>query len=198
MNTHDLPKMFYSYKEGWQDLIQIHPTVSRLCLTYVVPMSLIPPAMFLYAMMVAPGSVFPALVPQMTAFEAVAVAAVFFLAELAMVFLMASVIQQMGDVVEVKPTYEDAFLLAAIAPTPLWLSALALFIPSIWVNGVVVAAAWVGSAALIFHGSAPLFRLEDRSQIRLMGSFVLMAGVIAWAALMVVLALLLSIIIGLR
>jgi len=198
MNTHNLPKMLYSYREGWQDLIQVHPSVARLFTMYVMPMSLIPPVMFVYSMLVTPGSVFPALVPEISAGEVMAVAIAFYLASLAMVGLMASIIQQMGDVVDVKPAYEDAFMLAAVAPTPLWLSALALFIPFTWVNGMVVALAWVASAALIYHGVYPLFKLEDTSKARVMGSFVLMAGVIAWIALLVVLALALSMIIGLR
>lgn len=198
MNTHNLPKMFYSYREGWQDLIEIHPTVRKLFTTFVMPMSLIPAVMLLYALLVMPGSVFPELVPAITVGEALAVAVAFFLAELAMVALMASIIQQMGDVVDATPTYQDAFLLAAVAPTPLWISALALFVPITWFNALVVAIAWVASAALIYHGVYPLFRLEDRSKARVMGTFVLMAGIIAWIALLVVLALGMSMIIGLR
>jgi hypothetical protein len=190
--------MLYSYREGWQDLIQEHPSVTKLFTTFVMPMSLIPPAMLLYSLLVTPGGVFPELVPQITAAEAVGVAVAFYLAELAMVALMASIIQQMGDVVDATPSYEQAFTLAAIAPTPLWLSALALFIPSAGVNGVVVALAWVASAALIYHGVYPLFRLQDESKARVMGSFVLMAGIIAWIALLVVLALAMSMIVGLR
>lgn len=198
MNTHNLPKMFYSYSEGWQDLIQVHPTVAKMFTLYVMPMSLIPPAMVLYSMLVTPGAVFPELVPQITAFEAVAAAVAFYAAELAMVALMASIIQQMGDVVDTRPPYSESFILAAVAPTPLWLSALALFIPSTWANVAIVAVAWVASAALIYHGVYPLFKLEDRSKSRLMGSFVLTAGVIAWAALLVMLALVMSMIVGLR
>jgi hypothetical protein len=198
MNAHNFPKMLYSYSEGWQDLIQVHPTVTKLFTMYVMPMSLIPPAMFLYSMLVTPGAVFPELVPHITGFEAMAVAVAFYVAELGMVALMASIIQQMGDVVEVKPAFQEAFTLAAVAPTPLWLAALALFIPFAWANGLVLALAWIASAALIYHGVYPLFRLEDRSKARLMGSFVLMAGVIAWIALLVVLALAMSMIIGLR
>lgn len=37
--------------------------------------------------------------------------------------------------------------------------------------------------ALIRHGVAPRLRLEDRGKSRLMGFFILMAGVIAWLAL---------------
>lgn len=198
MNTHNLPKMLYSYSEGWQDLIQVHPTVARIFTMYVMPMSLIPPAMFLYSMLVTPGAVFPELVPHVSVGEALAAAVAFYAAELAMVALMASIIQQMGDVVDAKPAYSESFILAAVAPTPLWLSALALFVPSAWFAGVVVALAWVASAALIYHGVYPLFKLEDTSKSRLMGSFVLTAGVIAWAALLVVLALAMSMIVGLR
>jgi len=198
MNTHNLPKMFYSYREGWQDLIQVHPTVTRLLTMFVMPMSLIPPAMLLYSLLVTPGGVFPELVPAITAAEAIGAAVAFYLAELAMVALMASIIQQMGDVVDATPTYPDAFMLAAVAPTPLWISALALFVPITWFNAVVVALAWVASAALIYHGVYPLFKLEDESKARVMGSFVLTAGVIAWFALLVVLALAMSMIVGLR
>lgn len=198
MNTHNLPKMFYSYREGWADVIQVHPTVTKLLTTFVMPMSLIPPAMLLYSMLVTPGAVFPELAPPISAGEAIGAAVAFYLAELAMVALMASIIQQMGDVVDCTPDYPDAFLLAAIAPTPLWLSALALFVPSAWFVGIVVAAAWVASAALIYHGVYPLFKLDDPSKARVMGSFVLTTGIIAWFALLVVLALAMSMIVGLR
>lgn len=198
MTLHDLPKMFYSYSEGWPELVRIHPSVARLFSLFVMPMSLIPPAMFIYSMVVTPGAVFPALVPQISAMEALAVVVAFYLAQLAMVPLMASIIQQMGDVVDVKPDFHDAFMLAAVAPTPLWLAALSLFVPSMWFVSLVGVVAWVASAALIYHGVPQLFRMEDHSKSRTMGSFVLIVGVIAWAALMVVLALILSIVIGLR
>src|SRR5574338_813540 len=198
MNPMNLPKMVFSYGDGWLDLIRIHPSVTRMLTMYVVPMSLIPPAMFVYSHLVAPGAVFPAQVPELTGKEVLLSASIFFLAELAMVFLMASLIQQIGDVVDVQPDYSDAFMLAAVAPTPLWLSALALFVPSMWFNAAVLTLAWVASAALIYHGVEPVFRLEGHSKSRLMGSVILMAGVLAWCALLVVLALSMSMVIGLR
>ena len=196
MNAYKLPRMVYSYREGWQDLLRERPTPRRLFLHYVMPMSLIPPAMFVYSMLVNPGAVFPQVGVETGVGEVLAVALAFYLASLAMVALMGSIIQQMGDVVGARPAYADAFLLAAVAPTPLWLSALALFVPSTAFNAVVVALAWVLSAALIYHGVYPLFRLEDKSRARVMGSFVLAAGVIAWFALLVVLALALSMFAG--
>lgn len=198
MTLHDLPKMFYSYSEGWSELQRIHPTMAWLFVLYVMPLSLLPPAMVTYSMEVAPGSVFPALVPALSTSEAVAVGIAFYIAQLLMVWLMASIIQDMGELVDTTPGYHDSFMLAAIAPTPLWLSSLALFAPSAWVVGIVVAAAWLGSAALIFHGVCPLFGITDHGKGRLMGYFVLALGVVAWLALLVVLALVLSIIVGLR
>lgn len=198
MNPMNLPKMVYSYGDGWLDLVRIHPTVAKLFTTYVMPMSLIPPAMFVYANLVAPGGVFPAQVPAFTGGEIMAVAVAFYLAELGMVLLMGSLIQQIGDVVDIKPGYPESFMLAAVAPTPLWLSALALFVPSMTFNGVVLAIAWVASAALIYHGVDPIFRLEGHSKSRLMASVILMAGVLAWFALLAVLALGMSMVIGLR
>lgn len=198
MDTHNFQKMVYSYSEGWQDLMRMHPGVNRLTWMYVVPMSLVPAVMFMYAMLVAPGTVLPSVIPQITTAEALAVGVAFFVIEVGMVALMASLIQQMGDVVDVSPSYEEAYMLAAVAPTPLWIGSLALMVPSVWFNMVVMLAAWVASAALIYHGVYPLFRLDSHSRARVMATFVLLAGVIAWAALMVMLSLILSMVVGLR
>ena len=198
MDTHNFQKMMYSYSDGWQDLMRMHPGPRRLMWMYVAPLSLVPAVMFIYAMVVTPGAVLPAVIPHMSMGEAALVAAMFFAIEIGMVALMASMIQQMGDVVDASPSYEESFVLAAIAPTPLWVGSLALLVPSVWFNGAVMLAAWVGSAALIYHGVYPLFRLDSRSRARVLGTFVLLAGVVVWATLMVVMSLLLSIVVGLR
>ncbi|MBS0544810.1 MAG: YIP1 family protein [Proteobacteria bacterium] len=198
MTLHDLPKMFHSYSDGWSELIRIHPTMARVFVLYAMPLSLLPPAMVTYSMEVSPGAVFPQMVPALSGGEALAVGVAFYIAELLMVLLMASIIQDMGELVDAAPGYHDAFMLAAIAPTPLWLSSLALFVPSPWVVGLAVAVAWLASAALILHGVCPLFGITDHGKGRLMGSFVLALGVVAWLALLVVLALVMSIVMGLR
>lgn len=198
MDTHKLQRMMFSYSDGWQYLLYMRPGTRRLMWTYVVPMSLIPAVMFVYAMVLTPGKVLPALSPQIAVAEAVTVALLFFLIEVGMVALMAALIQQMGEVVEATPGYEESFVLAAVAPTPLWIGSLALLVPSLWFNMAVMVCAWLAAASLIYHGVFPVFRLESRAQARMMGSFVLSAGVIAWAALLVVMALVLSMVIGLR
>ena len=48
MNPMMFPKMLTSHAEGWDWLMRIHPSVARMYLAYVVPMSIIPPAMLFY------------------------------------------------------------------------------------------------------------------------------------------------------
>lgn len=198
MSLANLPRMLLSDTDGWSDLVRIHPSVKRLLFFFVVPMSLIPAAMYGYAELVNPGRIFPRVEPTLSVSEVLLVGGLFVAAEVAMVALMAVFIQQVGESVDVELGYESAFTLAAIAPTPLWLSSLALFIPSMALNMLVVAIAWIGSVALIRHGVRPVTGLQDARKARWMANVVTFIGVGAWAALMIMLALLLSLVIGFR
>ena len=196
MIIESLPKMFVSETEGWSDVVKIHPSVYKLLLALVVPLSLLPPLMYAYAGLMQPGVVFPATEPAMTGREAAMVGVAFFLIELATVAFMAMVVRQIGNAHGLDTPYENAFALAAIAPVPLWLASLALFIPSLLANVVVVALAWVGSVALIRHGVRPLLGVGDSDEAHAMANRVTMAGVAAWIALMVVMSLLMSVFLG--
>ncbi len=174
------PKMLYSHDEGWTWLTRVHPSVPKTYLFYVAPMSLLPPAMLLYAAHAYGGAMFG----NLSMAEAWRLAILFFLAELAMVAAMGAVIQRIGDMVEARPAYHDAFAFAAVAPTPLWLSSLALFVPDQAFNAIVMAVALAASGLLIYEGTNRVFRLADDSQsISLTGS-ILTAGLVAWAILM--------------
>lgn len=198
MSLISLPKMFVSETEGWSDLARVHPSVRKLFVSYVVPMSLLPPLMHAYAQLEAPGAVFPALAPLLTVREALIVGGVFFLIELATVALMAFYIQQMADSLSVPADYPAAYLLAAAAPTPLWISSLALFVPSLWFNVAVVAVAWVASVALIRHGVRPILRVTDDMRAHKLANAITVVGVLAWMGLMLVMVFLLGMLIGLR
>lgn len=198
MTLTSLSRMMVSESEGWPELSRIHPTTSKLFFAYVLPMSLIAPVMFAFSSLAYPGVVFPQLAPPMSLTEAIIIGAAFLLIELAMVPLMASLIQQTGELTSKTPTYEQAFTLAAVAPSPLWLAPLALFIPSVWVGVLAIAAAWFGAVALIRRGVGPVLKVHDKASLRLLASFITTTGVAAWVALMVVLVLMLSVIIGLR
>ena len=196
MSITHMSHMLISETEGWSDIAQKHPTAGRLLLYLVAPMSLLPPLMYAYSEGVNPGAVFPLSVPAISGFQLLVTGVVLFVVQLAMVSFMASIIQRMSMARDHDPGYENSYVLAAIAPVPLWLSSLALFVPSLAFNLIVVAAAWVASVALIRHGVRPLLRVDDAMKSRYIANMVVMAGVAAWIGLMVVSAAILSMLLG--
>lgn len=198
MSLISLPKMFVSETEGWSDLARIHPSVRTLLASYVVPMSLLPPLMHAYSQLAAPGRVFPALAPMLSVGEALAVGAVFFLIEIAAVALMANYIQQMAESQNLATDYPTTYTLAAVAPTPLWVASLALLVPSLWFNVAVVVVAWIATVALIRHGVRPILRVRDEALARKLAEEITAAGVFMWVGLLLVMALLLGLLVGLR
>lgn len=181
MNPLSMVKMVFSNYEGWRDVVQIHPSVGKLFVLFVIPMSLIPPAMIYYAG-TAYGS---AVLSDLTANRLQFIAALFYVAELVAVPIMALVVQQLGEVIGIRPSYQDAFTLAAIAPAPLWLAPLFLFIPSLALNVIVTALALMACALLIYHGVYLVFKLEDEGKSLLMAGSIYAAGLVAWVSLMV-------------
>lgn len=198
MTLASLSKMVASESEGWLDIARIHPSVARLFAFYVVPLSLIPPLMYAYAQMVHPGAVFELVEPPLSVGELATVGGVFFLIELANVALMAAYIQQLSGMADARPDYAAAYALAAIAPTPLWLSALALFVPSFWFNALAVLAAWAATVALIRHGVRPLLNVADEGKAHRLANAITAAGVAAWLALLLVFLMLLGMALGWR
>ncbi len=181
MNPMMFPRMLMSHGEGWDWLKRIHPSVAKLYFLYVIPMSLIPPAMLLYAWRTYGG---PPL-PEITLGEAWFLAAVFFAAELVMVPIMGRVLQMIGQVAEASPLYQDAFTLAAVVPTPLWLAPVALFVPSLVFNILIMLLALGCSAVLIFQGVDRTYDLNDEGHSLLLGGSVFAAGLVAWVIMLV-------------
>ncbi|MGE5468723.1 MAG: Yip1 family protein [Ignavibacteria bacterium] len=198
MTLASLPRMLVSENDGWPELSRNHPTVSRLFAFLVVPMSLIPPLMYAWSQVAAPGAVFPLVEPPLAWEEIMVVGIVFFGIELADVALMASYIQQLGELADVKPDYATAYMLAAVAPTPLWLSALGLFVPNLAFNVLLVIAAWACSVALIRNGVRPLFHVADEHKAMRMANAVTAAGVAVWAGMLLLFMMLLGMLLGWR
>jgi len=180
MNPLMFPKMLTSHGQGWDWLMRIHPSITKMYLAYVVPMSLVPPAMLLYTWHTYRSA--PLLEIDLN--QALLLAAIFLLAELVMVPIMGRVLQRIGEVANVQPPYQDTFALAAVAPTPLWLAPVALFVPSVAFNAIVMVLALAGVATLIYQGVDRVYRLQDEGQTLLVAGTVLAAGLIAWVAML--------------
>jgi hypothetical protein len=196
MSLTHFPAMLISETKGWSDIDRSHLHARSLMLGLVIPFSIIPPAMVAFAELAYPGAIFPLSVPAMTGGQLLASGIVLFAVQLIMVSFMAMLIQRMTSDQDHDPGYDNAYTLAAIAPVPLWLSSLALFVPSLALNVLVVAAAWVASAALIRHGVRPLLKVSDPRKAHYISNMVTAAGVFAWIALMIISAALLSVLQG--
>lgn len=165
---------------GWDTLTRSHLSVAKLFFLYALPLSVLPPVMVHYA-----GVEYSAhLMPALSEIQLQTVAILFFLAELAMTFVVAFVIQRLGEVIDIKPAFEDAYKLAVVVPTPLWLAPLFLFIPSFMLNITVGAVALILSGMLIFYSVPPILKVEDEGHAILLSGSILAAGLVAWVAMM--------------
>jgi hypothetical protein len=193
-----LPEMLISDTAGWTEVDRMHHSRRWFLTRLVLPLSALPPLLYAYAEVVHPGAVFPAAVPPQTTGQLLVTALVFWLTELAMVDLMATAIQRLALARDHDPGEDAAYALAAIAPVPLWLAALALLVPSRGFNGAVALLALLASIALIRHGVRPLLHIEDDKLARYITEVVTLVGVAAWIVLMVVSAMVLSLLLGYR
>jgi hypothetical protein len=198
MTLMNLPKMVMSDTEGWSDVMRVPPSVGKMFFAFVVPMSLIPPVMYAYAQLVQPGMVFAAVHPPLTAGEAMLIGALFFLVELATVSLMAAYIRELGGIADIHPDFAAAYTLAAIAPAPLWLSALALFVPGMWFSIMVGGFAWFCSVGLIRHGVRAIFHPADEIKARRLANLITAIGVALWMGMLLLLMMLLGMMLGWR
>lgn len=181
MSILSLPKMVISSEDGWPDVERARPSIVKLFTLVALPLAILPPAMLYYAG-TEYGDVFA------DGFRAKPwgeIAFIFFLAELATFGAMGWFIKQVADVRKVNIDYHDAYLLAGVAPIPLWLSSLGLLVPSLSFNAGVSVVALAMSCGLIYHGVYALCHLHDEMAAVEITYGVIAAGLVAWALLLV-------------
>lgn len=181
MNPLNLFWLFASPVKGWNHLVHGNPSIHGLYMLHVIPFSLIPPLMVYFAGSHYAGQVLPAV----SASKLLLIATIFFVVELVVVPVMGVIVRQLSEVAEIHPSYREAFTLAAVAPTPLWLAPLFLLVPSVMFNLVVVSLAMMLAARLIYTGIPVVFELKERGHAILLFGAVLIAGVVGWGFLMV-------------
>lgn len=181
MNPLNLFWLFTMPARGWSRLVHTKPSIHQLYLLHVIPFSLIPPLMMYFAGSKYGGQFFPS----MGGSKLLLIATIFFIIELVAVPIMGVIIRQLAEVAEIHPSYKDAFILAAVAPTPLWMAPIFLLVPSMFLNLMVVTLAMMAAAGFIYFGIPVVFRLKEKGHAILMFGAVLIAGVVAWGFLMV-------------
>lgn len=173
--------LFFVPTKGWRHLMQAKYSMHRLYLLHVVPLSLIPP-LFIYF---AAGNYAGDLLPVLSKAQLFLVAVILFIVELVAVPLMGLILRQLAEVADSHPSYHDAFTLAAVAPTPLWLVPIVFLIPDMLVNLVALTMALMATVGFIYYGIPAVFRIKERGHAMLLFGAVFTAGIIAWVFLMV-------------
>lgn len=181
MNPLTLLALFATPTKGWERLIDSKPSIPAVFFLHVVPFSLIPPLMLFMAGGKYGGQFFP----MMGANKLLVIAAIFFLIELAAVPVMAMLVRQLGELGEAHPSFKEAFLVAAVAPTPLWMAPLFLLVPSPLVNLLILTLAMMATAGLLYYGIPVAFRMAEQGHAILVFGAVLIAGTVALGFLMV-------------
>ena len=181
MNPLTLFSLFATPAKGWSRLVHSKPTISSIFFLHVVPFSLIPPLMLFLAGGKYGGQFFPS----MNSSKLLLIGMVFFLVELAVVPIMATLIRQLGELGEIHPSFKDSFIIAAVAPTPLWMAPIFLLVPNALVNVVVIALALMATAGLLYYGIPVVFRMKEQGHATLVFGAVLIAGTVALGFLMV-------------
>ena len=181
MNPVTLFKLFFTPTRGWQDLLSTQPSIPRLFMLHVVPFSLIPSLMFYVANM---NNTFPML-EALPGNKMLLVAVSFFVIQLISVPIMATVLRQLGEVAEIRASYRDSFILASVAPTPLWLAPVFLFVPNLLLILGVITLAMMAACGIIYYGVPTLFKVSDEGRAMFYFGGVVMAGMIASAFLVV-------------
>ena len=181
MHPLTLFSLFATPARGWSRLVHSKPSISSIFFLHVIPFSLIPPLMLFLAGGKYGGQFFPS----MSSSKLLLIGIVFFLVELAAVPIMATLIRQLGELGEIHPTFKDSFIIAAVAPTPLWMAPIFLLVPSAVVNVIVICLAMMATAGLLYYGIPVVFRMKEQGHATLVFGAVLIAGTVALGFLMV-------------
>ena len=172
--------MIFSSDVGWLELEKGQPALARLLAYVVLPIALLPPLM-LYLTGASHGDAF------VTGFGGKPwglIATVFFVAEMIGLLLMGWLISRVAAAHRLRVSSHDAYVIACIAPIPLWLSSLGLMVPNLGFNAAVSVAALAATCGLVYHGVSAL--AHTREEISALGitQTVMGAGLVIWALLL--------------
>lgn len=192
MSLTNFPAMLVSEATGWADVERAHHTRTWYQNSVVLPMSLLPPLMYMFAETMHPGAIFPASVATPTMLQLFVSGGLFYVAQLWMVSYLAMLVQRMALARDHDPGADDSYALATISMIPLWIGSLAMLVPSLGFNLAVFGIASVCSIELMRHGVRPLLHIPDEKKAHYVASMVTITGIVTWVGFLLVTALVLS------
>lgn len=168
-------------RTAWFLFDRLHPSLSRVFLTVVLPLSLLPPLMLYYAGTYH-GDAFMAGFAQR---NWTAIGLLFFLAEMVTVAAMGPIIRGIARLNGADADRTHATMLAFAAPIPLWLSSLGLFIPNFFAAAAIGVAGAIAACVIIYHGVAVLLRVSEDITAGAIAYGIMASGLVVWALLLV-------------
>lgn len=181
MNILRFHKLFLFSHEEWRGLAESRPEALKLFILQVLPFALVPPIMLEYASRHAGAAMLPNVPDQ----EWGVIALLFMLGEVATVPLMAWAIRSVAAGKGIHSRYYDTFLLAVVAPAPLWLSSLALFFEQFALVVFLGLLGLAGFILLVFRGVKSMLGVSEGLIAFEIAYTVTALGLIAWGALAV-------------
>lgn len=180
-----IPRMILSPREVWPELEQQRPGLFNIIIYMALPLSLLPPVM-LYMAGIHYGD---AMIAGWSSKPWGEIAVIFMAGELIAFAGMGWLIKSVAGGEHTRINYHDAYLVAAIAPVPMWLSALSLVVPNLAFNMLAALTGLGTSCVLMYHGVHAMCRMEDEVKAAGVTHTVMAAGMIAWVLLLVPLLL---------
>lgn len=171
-------KMLFSSQAGWEEIEQNHPKVSA-SLLLVLPMSLYPPAMLMYAGLDYGHNYFVSA----SYVTWLMISIVFLIVEWVAVPLMAIAIKSTAEMRGIHTNYRDTFAVASIAALPMWLSSIALFVNSPLFIISVALLGLIASISLIYHGIIGLLHLHEEIEVAAITYTTICLGIVVWISL---------------
>jgi hypothetical protein len=182
MNLQAMSRLPLSADDGWPELMRIRPSLARTFALLVLPLSLVPPLMLVWAGTQHP-EMFP---PELRDRPWAEIAAWFFVAELGTLAAMGWLIRRVAHAHGLEVSYHDTYLLAFVTPVPMWLSALGLFVPTLIFATVLAAGGLVMSCAILYHGIQAYCGTREDVAVAGLVRTVLGLGFAAWCALLAI------------
>ena len=181
MTISQLFRLPFSGNGVWLELKRHDFSIPFLAWVVVVPLSFLPPVLLYYAGTHYGDSFIPGFADKEWRF----ITTILFLAELLTFFVMGWLIRAVIDGHKMDISYQDSYLLATVAPIPLWLSSVALLVPVLAVSVAAVAVGMVLSCALIYQGVRSLCHRPDNDVVAMSATYTVMAAsLLAWGILM--------------
>ena len=169
----------FSATGDWSELSRGRPALPRVFLLLVLPLALLPPGMLYLA-----GSLHPAMFPPALARGSWGgLAATFFLTEIATLLATGWLIQQLARTRRLAVDSGVAYLIAGLAPIPLWLASLGLLVPDLLFTVLLAAIALALTCHALYRGILGVTHTSEPVTAAWMTQVAIGGALIPWALL---------------